>query len=210
MGHDNLTGITVGGKDLKEHLQKEAAKEAGEALEETKVYPKKRGSKVRYMEQKQKAGEVKRSSQASLNIINLEANVAKAKMHAHKIICYLLAEKLMTSQEVTELLSIRPSDSATILRKIYGSALGQYVVRTGSRGSGFRYQFNDEALNLAPRDAIHLYTQRKPAPKKESKTVTSNTPEKVPPGLAEIRLPDIVEKDVHINVTVKFKIEWEV
>lgn len=205
MGRDDLQGITIGGQDLAEQLKKDAAREAGETLKETKLYPKKKGSKVRYMDHKEKPGEVKRTSQASLNIINLEANIDRAATNYEKTIALLLTGEEVLATNLRE--KFGATDGSAILNKLRRSPLGVYFDRT-SRKRAFAYTMNSEGCNLTPEQATKIY-------KNKFKTVTSNTPEdtpeeKVPPVLTEIRLPDIIQKDVQINLTIKLKVEWEV
>lgn len=204
---DNLKGITIGGRDLATHLFE---KEGDDMLNEMIEYKYlKKGSKVRYMDHKEPHGEIKRESQHNLNIINLEANLQKAKTNYERTIVTLITGVPLTSKDLKK--KFDASDGSAILNRLRRSPLGAHLMRTED-GKTFIYQMDSDGCNLLPENAINLYkTPISDEVKAHSdllngwedpdaitlpdeQTVTRNT----------LRIP----KDINININVTFSFKW--
>lgn len=201
---DDLRGITIGGKDLAEELQKEEGQNLSETMIEPHYAKKKTG--VRYMEHKEKPSEVKRTSQQNLNIINKESNIEKAKTNPERAIALLLAGEIVTAAVMRD--RFQATDGSAILNKLFHSHLGVYMTKN-YKLKQHEYKMKEDGYGLTPAAALRSYKLGRdlsePAGVRDIKikdkpeTVTGNTP-------IEKRLT--IPKDINLNINVTFTFKW--
>lgn len=207
-GFDDLSGITIDGKDLGEELAKGDAHNIAETLAKQKHYLKK-GSKVKHMEHTEPNGEVKRETQHNLNIINYKANVEKCKTNYQRAIVLLVTGREISSDDLKR--QFQSSESAAILKKIYDSRLGAYMERDDT-SKLYTYQCTEEGCNLTPDEAYSVYKTPPLITDKEVEREGLQIPDapgpviKIPKRLIETAASS--SQDINVNVTVTFKIKW--
>ena len=151
---NKFDGISFDGKSIEDFLTTENTKEIHK-ISQDKYYPKQRRSNL-HMETKEPHGDVHAATQTELNKANLEANLKKATTQNQKIIALLLGGGTVTSTIVAQHLNVSPSWCANLLLKLYKSALGNFINRTGDAIHGFSHKLTATGLNLTPARAFEL------------------------------------------------------
>ena len=162
------------------------------------------------METKEKNGRVQTAPQSELNKMNLKANIEKAKTRVEKVLAHLLAEHALKSKQVAEAMQIHASDAASMLRGIYKSNLGRYMIREGNASKGYIFHMDAGGLELTPEQALKIYRQK--TKKAEYVDITQPIPGEQPEPIEpikHIREPLDVNLKVSGDIKITFAFKWE-
>ncbi len=208
MSKKEFDGITVGGKSVESYLMEDSDKEIGEVIENTrKVSIKKR--RLKYMETKEPNGKVTNVPQHEINHINLEANIKKAKTRIERVLAHLLSGETITAKRLVEIMQVNPTDAATLLRTIYKSNLGEFVLRGGNASKGYEYSMIEAGRNLLPEQAYEILKSKKTAKLREGMDIKMPEQEEVHTPIQHTREPLDINLNISggIQITFAFKLE---
>lgn len=197
-------GITVDGKPLNKFFKDEHAKDLPEVVDEEQKLKK---TKKRRVYIRQKPSENKRSSkmtvadQTKLNAENLKSNLAKTEALQKRILIYLLGGIDFNAEELQHW-ELKDYDRKVAKQQIWSAlsainrtGIAQFIIRNREKYKGnvmFRYNMDEEGLQLEPEQAFALLKQvkppkskKKPPTKKKKKTSAKGKTKKSPQDYSE-------------------------